>query len=75
MQKLALVLAAGLLVSAPLIAAMPTESYAAAKKAAKKKEPTLEEVNSRFFVALGDLGKSLGTYVYVYKPAGDKKGK
>jgi len=63
MQKLALLLAAGMLVSAPL--AMATLSYAAAKK----KEPTPQELNMRFANAVGDLGKSLATYTYVYKPA------
>ena len=54
MKKLAILFAAGLLVSAPLVAATPTDTYAAAKKKAKPVDPNL-----RFAAALDDLGKSL----------------
>jgi hypothetical protein len=71
MRKLAFLFAAALFVSAPLIAATPTLTYAAAKKkAATTKAPTaqpkrgaggreeitdLNEVNTRFLRALNDL--------------------
>jgi hypothetical protein len=84
MRKLALLLAAGLLVGAPLTAAVTTDTYAAAKKATKKaaKAPSGKgesvdpgEANSRFARALGDLANSLGTYVYVPgDTGGDKRG-
>jgi hypothetical protein len=84
MRKLALLLAAGLLVGAPLTAAVTTDTYAAAKKAKKAgkgpaaaKETSPDEANSRFARALGDLANSLGTYVYVPGDVGggDKGGK
>ncbi len=83
MRKLALLLAAGLVVSAPLIASVPTDTYAAAKKATKKaaKAPAgrgesadPNEANSRFARALGDLANALGTYVYVPGEGGGTKG-
>ena|SRR5262245_5665484 len=86
MRKLALLLAAALIVSAPLIMAMPTLTHAAAKakkaatkaapREAKKAAPKESEVdpveaNSRFPRALEDLFRSLATYRYVYDPFGD----
>ncbi len=63
MRKIALLLAAALVVSAPLIAAAPTLTYAAAKakaKAAKgKQEAPKADPNSAFLNALADLGNSL----------------
>ena len=62
MRKIALLLAAALVVSAPLIAAAPTLTYAAAKakaKAAKGKEAPKADLNSAFLNALADLGNSL----------------
>jgi hypothetical protein len=72
MRKLALLFAAALFVSVPLIAATPTITYAAAKKksaapkgesggegAASRSGEDLNEVNSRFWRALNDLGMSL----------------
>jgi len=82
MRKLALVLAAGLIVSAPLIATTSTDTYAAAKKATKKaaKAPAggrgesadPAEANSRFARALADLSMALGTYRYVPGDTGGK---
>ena len=62
MRKIALLLAAALVVSAPLIAAAPTLTYAAAKakaKAAKGNEGPKVDPNSAFLAALSDLGNSL----------------
>ena len=80
MRKLAILLAAALLVSAPLVAFTMTDTYAAAKKgkkgkkvSAKAAEPTPEQQNMRFHRALSDLANSLHTYVYV--PGDDGKGK
>ena len=91
MQRLALLLAAALVIAAPLSAAMPTGTYAAgkAKKAAKRtlpakrvvtketaKEVDPMEVNTRFARALDDLFRQLATYRYVYDPAtGGEAGK
>jgi hypothetical protein len=88
MRKLALLLAAALMVSSPLILAIPTLTHAAAKekKAVKKAAPKEAaevdpaEANSRFARALDDLFRSLATYRYVYDPAeggetGGKAGK
>src|SRR5262249_57905821 len=81
MRKLALLLGAALLVSAPLVATMSTDTYAAAKKATKKaaKAPSggrgeavdPNEANGRFAHALADLAMALGTYVYVPPGMGD----
>jgi hypothetical protein len=73
MRKLALLIAAALVVSAPLAATMSTTTYAAAKKATKKAGPAPRagegvdpgEANGRFARALGDLAMALGTYIYV----------
>ena len=70
MKKLAILLAAGLLVAAPLIAVTPTDTFAAAKKA-KKAAPV--DPNLRFAAALNDLGRELATYQH--KPPSTKKGK
>ena len=73
MRKIAILLAVALM-SAPLISALPTPTYAAAKakkavRTAAPKESATEvdpaEANSRFARALGDLFYSLGTYRYV----------
>jgi len=70
--------------SAPLIAATPTLTYAAAKakKAAKKaapkaaaKEVDPAEANSRFARALDDLSRSMVTYRHDPAGGGDKGGK
>jgi hypothetical protein len=77
MRKIALLLAAALVVSAPLVAASPTLTYAAAKKGkakakeVKAKAPSPEEANSQFGRALNDLMVSLGQPW----PASDGKGK
>jgi hypothetical protein len=82
MRKLALLLAAALMVSAPLAATMTTDSYAAAKKATKAKtakaapapkdtgpQPPFTQIGS----ALGDLGNQLSTYRHdPNAPAGGK---
>jgi hypothetical protein len=64
MRKFALLLAAALLVSAPvLVAGMSTDTYAAAKakKAAKGgKETKSSDPNGAFMMALGDLFNSFG---------------
>jgi hypothetical protein len=79
MRKLALLLAAAFIVSAPIAASMSTQTYAAAKKATKKAAPTASkevdpgEANGRFAHALADLAMALGTYVYV--PPGMDGGK
>src|SRR5262249_8905115 len=75
MRKLALLLGAALLVSAPLVATMSTDTYAAAKKATKKAAKAApagrgesvdpNEANGRFAHALADLAMGLATYVYV----------
>jgi hypothetical protein len=84
MRKLALLLAATLVIAAPLSAATPTLTYAAgkAKKAVKRTAPakrvvtkeTAKEVdpleaNTRFARALDDLFRQFATYRYVYDPA------
>ena len=76
MRKIALLLAAALVVSAPLVAATPSLTYAAAKAKAKAKAPAAKETasapdNGAFMRAVGDLFGS------VSKPAAPppKKGK
>jgi hypothetical protein len=74
MRKLALLLAASLFVSVPLISATSSISYAAAKKKAAAATPKpqanrgaggreevtdLNEVNTRFWRAINDLGYKL----------------
>jgi hypothetical protein len=66
MRKFALLLAAALVVSAPFVAASPTETYAAAKKGkATAKEakaaPAPVDQNATFGRALTDLFTSFGT--------------
>ena len=62
MKKFALVLAAALIVSAPLVAGMSTDTYAAAKakKAAKGGKEVKTDPNGAFGQALGDLFASFG---------------
>jgi len=72
MRKLALLLAAALMVSAPLVAAMTTDTYAAAKKAKKaaaKPAPAPKDTGpqppfSAIGSALNDLGGQLSSYRY-----------
>ena len=82
MRKLALLLAAAFLVSAPLIAATPTLTYAAGKtkqstkkvvRAPAARVPAATEVdpieaNNRFAHAVNDLARSMATYRHVYPP-------
>jgi len=87
MQKLALLLAAALMASAPVVAAMTTDGYAAAKKAKRvAKAPAApappEQIGPKppfadITRALDDLGRELATYRHVYEPtgSGDKGGK
>jgi len=84
MRKLALLLAAALMASAPVVAAMTTDGYTAAKKAkrvAKAPASPVETGPKPPFAditrALDDLGRQLATYRYVYDPSGggDKGGK
>ena len=83
MRKLAFLLAAALMVSAPVIAAMTTDGYAAAKKTKRvaKAPPAPVETGPKppfaeIFRAVDDLGRELATYRYVYDPTGgvDKGG-
>jgi hypothetical protein len=66
MRKLALLLAASLIVTAPLLAMSTNDTYAAAKAkkaakgSAKKGGEESGDPNSRFLRAVGDLGASLG---------------
>jgi hypothetical protein len=62
MKKVALLLAAAFIVSAPLVAATSTQTYAAAKakKAAKGKDAPKVDQNQAFGMALSDLFASLG---------------
>ena len=69
MRKLALLLAAALMVSAPLAATMTTDSYAAAKKAKKaaKAAPAPKDTGpqppfAQIGSALNDLGGQFATY-------------
>ena len=88
MRKLALLLAAALMASAPVVAAMTTDGYAAAKKAKRvAKAPAAPPAApgetgpkppfADIIRALDDLSRQLATYRYVYDPAGggDKGGK
>lgn len=65
MRKFALLLAASLIVTAPLVAMSTTDTYAAAKakKAAAKSDkggkPSGGDPNTAFLRALSDLGSSL----------------
>jgi hypothetical protein len=73
MRKFALLLASALIVSVPLVASAPTDSYAAAKKAraakggGESKEVDVGKANSRIFVALSILADDLA------HPQWDKK--
>ena len=80
MRKPALLLAAALMISAPVVAAMTTDGYAAAKKAKRvAKAPAApappEQIGPKppfadIFRAVDDLGRELATYRYVYDPTG-----
>jgi len=81
MRKLALLLAAALVVSAPLAATMTTDSYAAAKAkkaAAKKAAPAPKDTGpqppfQQVFNAVNDLGGQFATYRHdPNAPAGGK---
>ena len=87
MRKLALLLAAALMVSAPVVAAMTTVGYAATKKAKRvAKAPAAPPAApaetgpkppfADIIRALDDLSRQLATYRHVYEPAGgvDKGG-
>jgi hypothetical protein len=87
MRKLAFLLAVALIASAPVVAAMTTDGYAAAKKAKRvakaspKAPPAPEQIGPKppfadIVRAIDDLGRELGTYRHVYNPAGggDKGG-
>jgi hypothetical protein len=83
MRKFALLLAAALMASAPVIAAMTTDGSAAAKKAKRvaKAPPAPVETGPKppfaeIFRAVDDLGRELATYRHVYDPTGgaDKGG-
>ena len=71
MKRVALLLAAAMLVSAPLVAATTTDTFAAAKAAKAKKEAAKPDPNQAFGRALGDLFASLGKPW----PTADKGGK
>ena len=81
MRKLALLLAASLIVTAPLLAMSTNDTYAAAKakKAAAKggaekgEKASPGEANTAFIRAVGDLGASLGQ-PYGRGDAGGAKG-
>jgi hypothetical protein len=83
MRKLALLLAASLLVTAPLLAMSTNDTYAAAKakKAAAKGgaekggKSSPAEANTAFIRAVGDLGASLGQPNGGREAAGAKGGK
>jgi hypothetical protein len=64
MKKVALLIAAALVVSAPLVAASTTDTYAAAKKPTRTAKPPKDtpkaDPNQAFGRALGDLFASLG---------------
>jgi hypothetical protein len=80
MRKLALLLAAALLVSAPIVATAPTDTYAAAKAKQKAKHKAVKKTakkgggdpNTAFFRAAADLGKALWE---AGQPKGGKKAK
>jgi hypothetical protein len=59
MRKIALLIAAALTVSAPLVAMSTTDTYAAAKKASKGGKEAKADPNTAFIRAVGDLAKSL----------------
>jgi hypothetical protein len=81
MRKLALLLAAALMVSAPVVAAVTRDGYAAAKKAKRVTRapaaPPAAPVETGpkppfadIFRAVDDLGRDLATYRHVYEPTG-----
>jgi hypothetical protein len=86
MRKLALLLAAALMASAPVVAAMTKDGYAAAKNAKRVTKapppPAPQQIGPKppfadIVRAIDDLGRDLATYQYVYNPSGggDKGGK
>ena len=82
MRKLSLLLAAALMVSLPLVTAMTTDTFAAAKakKAAKAKPAAPKETGpqapfQQMHNALSDLGGQLATYRYDPNAAPAKGGK
>jgi hypothetical protein len=88
MRKLAFLLAAALMASAPVIASMTTDGYAAAKKAKRvAKAPAAsaaapEQIGPKppfadIVRAIDDLGRDFASYRHVYNPAGggEKGGK
>lgn len=81
MRKLALLLAAALMASAPVAAALTTDGYAAAKKAKRvAKAPAAspaapEQIGPKppfadIVRAIDDLGRELAAYRHVYEPTG-----
>jgi hypothetical protein len=61
-MRTALLIAAALVVSAPLAASMSTPTFAAAKKATKKQahaDAWSADPNTAFLRALGDLGRQM----------------
>jgi hypothetical protein len=72
MRKTALLIAAALTVSVPLVAMGTTDTYAAAKKA--KASKVKADPNTAFLRAVGDLAKSLEN-PWPAKGAKGKKGK
>jgi hypothetical protein len=81
MRKLALLLAAALMASAPVVAAITTDGNAAAKKAKRvaKAPPAPEQIGPKppfadIVRAIDDLGRELATYRHVYDLAGGDKG-
>ena len=58
MRKFVVLVAATLLVAVPLVTAMSTQTYAAAKKGKGAKKPQVDP-NSYFWRALDDLGRQL----------------
>lgn len=70
MRKLALLVAAALLVSAPMLTTATTDSFAAAKAKAKSSAPQ----NDGFWMALGDNMSGKSVEVKSGKGKGGKKG-
>jgi hypothetical protein len=75
MRKTALLIAAALTVSVPLVAMGTTDTYAAAKKAKAGKKEAKADPNTAFIRAVGDLAKSLENPWPAKGAKGGKKGK
>jgi hypothetical protein len=73
MRKIALLIAAALTVSVPLVAMGTTDSYAAAKKA--KAKEVKADPNTAFIRAVSDLARSLENPWPAQGAKGAKKGK